>query len=296
MNFVNQYPLNKGRKMDKWNLIIDVENCTNCNLCVLACQDEHVDNDFPGYAAPMPKHGARWIEIMRKERGQAPMIDVGYMPVMCNHCDNAPCVEKAQDGAVKKRNDGIVIIDPVKSKGQKQLVDSCPYDRIWWNEELEIPQIWTFDAHLLDEGWKEPRAVSVCATEAIIAKKVSDAEMKKIAEEENLEVLDPKNGTKPRVYYKNLYRYNKCFVGGSVAVKKDGLEACLKGARVQLIQGSETISETLTDVFGDFKFDKLDENSGKYKIAISAGGYSSTSIDVELKESITLSDIYLTKT
>ena len=175
-------------------------------------------------------------------------------------------------------------------------MDSCPYDRIWWNEELEIPQIWTFDAHLLDEGWKEPRAVSVCATEAIIAKKVSDAEMKKIAEEENLEVLDPKNGTKPRVYYKNLYRYNKCFVGGSVAVKKDGLEDCLKGARVQLIQGSETISETLTDDIGDFKFDKLDENSGKYKIAISAGGYSSTSIDVELKESITLSDIYLTKT
>ena len=97
--------------MDKWNLIIDVENCINCNMCVLACQDEHVDNDFPNYAAPMPKHGARWIEIDRKERGQAPMIDVAYLPMLCNHCDNAPCIKAAENGAVTKRDDGIVIID-----------------------------------------------------------------------------------------------------------------------------------------------------------------------------------------
>ncbi|MEE2999823.1 MAG: 4Fe-4S dicluster domain-containing protein [Pseudomonadota bacterium] len=282
--------------MDKWNLIIDVENCTNCNMCVLACQDEHVDNDFPSYAAPMPKHGARWIEIMRKERGQASMIDVAYMPVMCNHCDNAPCVEAAKDGAVTKRDDGIVIIDPIKAKGQKHLVDSCPYDRIWWNEELQIPQTWIFDAHLLDDGWKEPRAASVCATGSIVAKKVSDSEMERIVEEDRLEVLEPEKGTKPRVYYKNLYRYNKCFIGGSVAVRNGGVEDCIKDANVQLIQGSDTISETSTDVFGDFKFDKLDENSGKYRITISADGYSSTSIDVELKESTTLDDIYLTKT
>ncbi len=282
--------------MDKWNLIIDVENCTNCNMCVLACQDEHVDNDFPSYAAPMPKHGARWIEIMRKERGQASMIDVAYMPVMCNHCDNAPCVEAAKDGAVTKRDDGIVIIDPIKAKGQKHLVDSCPYDRIWWNEELQIPQTWIFDAHLLDDGWKEPRAASVCATGSIVAKKVSDSEMERIVEEDRLEVLEPEKGTKPRVYYKNLYRYNKCFIGGSVAVRNGGVEDCIKDANVQLIQGSDTISETSTDVFGDFKFDKLDENSGKYTITISADGYSSTSIDVELKESTTLDDIYLTKT
>jgi len=293
---MNQYQQNKGKRMDKWNLIIDVENCTNCNMCVLACQDEHVDNDFPSYAAPMPKHGARWIEIMRKERGQASMIDVAYMPVMCNHCDNAPCVEAAKDGAVTKRDDGIVIIDPIKAKGQKHLVDSCPYDRIWWNEELQIPQTWIFDAHLLDDGWKEPRAASVCATGSIVAKKVSDSEMERIVEEDRLEVLEPEKGTKPRVYYKNLYRYNKCFIGGSVAVRNGGVEDCIKDANVQLIQGSDTISETSTDVFGDFKFDKLDENSGKYTITISADGYSSTSIDVELKESTTLDDIYLTKT
>ena len=43
--------------MKKWNLIVDVVKCTNCNLCTLANQDEHVGNEFEGYSAPMPKHG-----------------------------------------------------------------------------------------------------------------------------------------------------------------------------------------------------------------------------------------------
>jgi Fe-S-cluster-containing dehydrogenase component len=262
-------------------------------MCVLACQDEHVDNTFPGYAEEMPKHGARWIEIMRKERGQAPMIDVAYMPVMCQHCDDAPCVKEAENGAVSKRSDGIVIIDPVKSKGQKKLVDSCPYNAIWWNEELQIPQHWIFDAHLIDDGWKQPRAASVCATEAIVAIKVSDKEMAQIVEEQNLEVLHPEYKTKPRVYYKNLYRYNKCFIGGSVAIKKDGIIDCVKDATVKLTQRSETVNEVTTDVFGDFKFDQLDENSGNYTIEVSTEGLPAKSVNVELKDSITLEDIYL---
>ena len=46
--------------MKKWNLIIDVDNCTNCNMCTLASKDEHVGNAFPGYSAEMPKRGAEW--------------------------------------------------------------------------------------------------------------------------------------------------------------------------------------------------------------------------------------------
>ena len=102
--------------MQKWNMIIDVAECTNCNLCTLAAMDEYVGNEFPGYSAPMPKHGHRWIDILQKERGQVPMIDIAYVPTMCNHCDNAPCLSKGGD-AVKKRDDGIVIIDPEKAKG-----------------------------------------------------------------------------------------------------------------------------------------------------------------------------------
>mgnify|MGYP003301204165 CR=1 FL=1 len=114
--------------MKKWNLIVDVENCTNCNVCTLAVQDEHVGNSFPGYAEEMPKHGHRWIEIMRKERGAGSATDVAYLPTMCQHCDDAPCMKAAPD-AVSKRPDGIVIIDPVKAKGRKDLVVVVPMVR-----------------------------------------------------------------------------------------------------------------------------------------------------------------------
>ena len=159
--------------MSKWNMIVDVAGCTNCNLCTLSTMDEYVGNEFPGYSAPMPKHGHKWINILQNERGQVPMIDIAYMPTMCNHCDDAPCIKAGKNGAVSKREDGIVLIDPVKSKGQKQIVKACPYGSIYWNEELEIPQAWTFDAHLLDQGWKQPRCGQSCPTGAMRAIKVN---------------------------------------------------------------------------------------------------------------------------
>ncbi len=152
--------------MKKWNMIIDVAECTNCQLCALSAMDEYVGNAWPGVAAPMPRHGHQWIDIKQKERGQAPMIDIAYAPTMCNHCDNAPCPAKGGD-AGKKRADGIVIIDPDKAKGRKDLVESCPYGHIWWNEELQLPQIWPFDAHLLDQGWQQTRGQQACPTGAI---------------------------------------------------------------------------------------------------------------------------------
>ena len=97
--------------MKKWNLVIDVATCFSCNACAVACHDEYHGNSFPGYAAEMPKHGQRWIDIRQREKGKFPMVEVAYLPVTCNHCDDAPCMKAAKDGAITKRPDGIVIID-----------------------------------------------------------------------------------------------------------------------------------------------------------------------------------------
>jgi Fe-S-cluster-containing dehydrogenase component len=280
--------------MKKWNLIVDIEKCEDCNNCFLSCKDEHVDNDFPGYSLSQPKHGHRWINIMRKERGQYPLIDVAYLPVPCMHCDNAPCIKAAKDGAVYKRDDGIVIIDPVKAQGQKHLVDACPYGAIWWNEENTIPQKCTLCAHLLDEGWKEPRCVQACPTGAMRIVRAEDSEMRKIIESEGLEVLNPEYKTRPRVYYKNLYRFTRCFIAGSVAVNVNGKEECAEGARVTLLSAAnETIAEYMTDNYGDFKFDNLEENSGTFTLQIAYTGYTSKAIEVDLKESINAGTIVL---
>ena len=273
-------------------MVIDVAECTNCNLCTLAAMDEYVDNDWPGYAAPMPRHGHKWINILQKERGQAPMVDVAYVPTMCNHCDNAPCVTKGA-GAVKKRDDGIVLIDPVAAKGRKDLVDACPYGHIWWNEELKLPQAWPFDAHLLDQGWSQTRGHQSCPTGAMRAICVEDDEMAKVAREQGLEIMKPELGTKPRVYYKNLWRYATCFIGGSVSMEANGVVDCVEGASVRLLKNGAMTSEVATDNYGDFKFDRLNENSGDYLVEISATDRAKKKITVKLGTSINLGEIRL---
>jgi Fe-S-cluster-containing dehydrogenase component len=283
--------------MKKWNLVIDVAECINCQLCALAVMDEYVDNAWPGYSAPMPRHGHRWIDIKQKERGQvtgnSPMIDIGYLPTTCNHCDNAPCLKAGgADGAVKKRDDGIILIDPEKSKGRKDLVESCPYGAIWWNDELQIPQIWPFDAHLLDQGWTHTRGHQVCPTAAMRSIKVEDEEMAQMARDQGLEVLKPELGTKPRVYYKNLWRYSKAFIGGTVSAEANGVVDCVEGATVRLLKDGASIGEATTDNYGDFKFDKLDEGSGKYTVEISSNGRRK-SVDVELGASRNIGEIKL---
>lgn len=270
--------------MTKWNLIVDVAECTNCNMCVLACHDEYVDNEWPGYSAAMPKHGHRWIDIQKKERGEPPMVDVAYLPVMCQHCDEAPCLAAAKDGAVTKRPDGIVLIDPVKSKGQRQIVDACPYGAIFWNEERQIPQHWTFDAHLLDQGWKEPRAAQSCPTGAIKAIKADDATMDAKARAEGLQHLYPEHGTKPRVWYKNLYRFSDCFVGGSLAAEKNGVVDCIAGAKIILSRNGQVIGEAVSDGFGDFKIDRVPPHSGRYSVAIAAEGRPTKTLECEVKD------------
>jgi Fe-S-cluster-containing dehydrogenase component len=278
--------------MKKWNMIIDVAECTNCHLCTLATMDEYVGNEWPGVAAPMPRHGHHWINILQKERGQATMIDIAYVPTMCNHCDEAPCLTAGKGGAVRKRDDGIVIIDPVKAKGRKDLVEACPYGHIWWNEELQLPQAWPFDAHLLDQGWDKTRGAQSCPTGAMRAIKVEDEEMARIAREQELEVLRPELGTKPRVYYRNLWRYTKCFIGGSVSAEANGVVDCVEGAAVRLIKDGRVIAECRTDNYGDFKFDRLDENSGRYGVEVSAGGRTKT-LEAVLGASINLGEIRL---
>jgi len=272
----------------KWNMIVDIERCNNCRGCFLAVKDEHTGNDFPGYAAEQPPMGANWLDIERKERGSYPIVDAHFMPVMCNHCDDAPCMKAAKNGAIKKRDDGIVIIDPVKAKGQKEIVDACPYGAVSWNEDLQVPQIWIFDAHLLDNGWDKTRCEQQCPTDVFRSVKVEDAEMQRIAAEEGLEVLQPELGAKPRVYYKNMHFFSKCFVGGSVAGLINGVDECIEGAEVVLKKDGGEVARTTTDTFGEFKIDRLEPASGSYEVEV-RGSTGEVSATFELgKESVYL--------
>jgi Fe-S-cluster-containing hydrogenase component 2 len=186
------------------------------------------------------------------------MLDVTHVPKMCNHCDDAPCVAAARNGAAYKRSDGITIIDPVKAKGQRQIAEACPYGVVSWNEDAQIPQIWIFDAHLLDQGWSSPRIAQVCPTGAIEASKCDDGVFASRVAAENLTTLPVGVQTKPRVYYRNLSRVTDCFLGGNICAANESgqIENCV-GAKVELSIDGTYIGARVTDVFGDFKFDGL---------------------------------------
>lgn len=152
--------------------------------------------------------------------------------------------------------------------GRKDIVESCPYNVIFWNEELQLPQTWIFDAHLLDQGWKQPRCQQSCPTGVYSAVNVDDEEMKGLVEKHQLEVLQPELNTKPRVYYKNLHRFNKCFIGGTVVAEVNGVLDCVAGARVVLKRGGREMASMQSDTYGDFKFDKLEPGSGDYEVEV----------------------------
>lgn len=278
--------------MSKWCMIIDVATCHNCNNCFVTTKDEHVDNDHGDYAAAQPLHGHRWIDIHVKERGQAPMVEANYLPVMCNQCDHAPCVEAAgSSGAVYKREDGIVIISPTKAKGKKEIVASCPYGHIWWNEESELPQKWIFDAHLLDAGWDKPRCVQACPTGTLLSLKISDQELAEKIKNEGLEPLHPEYGTKPRIYYKNLHLINKLFVGGTVVATRGGIEDCIKGAKVTLLTGKPQPKTVETDTYGDFKVDRIKPDQTAISLRITHPEFEDKEIDMTIEDSTYLGPI-----
>jgi Fe-S-cluster-containing dehydrogenase component len=239
-----------------------------------------------------PWSGQRWMNIERKERGQYPIVQVAYLPVPCMHCDDAPCIKGSPAGSVYKRSDGLVIIDPQKAKGHPEIAETCPYGAIYWNEEAEVAQKCTGCAHLLDEGWTETRCSQVCPTGALALVMADDADMAKRAAAEGLEAYRPGFGTKPRVLYKNLYRWEKVFVSASVVFKDS--DECADGAKVTVSAGGPKVGEAVVNNYGEFVVDRLEPGS-EYDITIEAAGYKAYSDRARLDKSLNLGLILLEK-
>lgn len=249
--------------MRKWNLVIDAARCNSCNNCVIVTKDEYDGNEFEGYSKPSPGLGVNFLQLQRHERGTGHHIDVTHYPTTCNHCDNAPCINDTTRGAIYQRPDGIVIIDPVKATGRKDIVGACPYGQIFWNEALQLPQKWTFDAHLIDRG-DAPKCVQACPTGAIEALKVEDSVMAGLTAEQNLRVLRPELGARPRVHYRNLERVGSHYIAGTVI---SGGE-CAADLSVELWCQGKLVQQTTTDWLGDFKFDLLELKEGPFEVRI----------------------------
>lgn len=240
--------------------VIDQNRCNGCYGCQVACKDEHCGNEWLPYQKSQPDLGHFWMKLQETTHGQVPRVKLEYLPLMCQQCDECPVVEKYPEIA-KKREDGLVTIDPTVSEGMRDIVDLCPYGAIYWNEDLSIPQKCDGCAHLVDAG-EVPHCVELCATGAL---RFGDEE--DFAEEiACASQLNPEFGTKPRVYVLNA---PGLFIGGGVW--DSSIDEIVENAEVTLDCPDGSQLKTESDDFGDFWFRQLAE--GEYSLSIHAEGY-----------------------
>lgn len=268
--------------------VIDIGICNGCFACQIACKDEHVGNDWTPIAKPQPDTGQFWLKLNEYIRGTVPKVKMHYVPLMCQHCDDAPCMPACPiEGALYKREDGLVIIDTVKCTGCKACVDACPYDVIYFNESLNVAQKCTGCAHLLDGGeWKIPRCADSCPTEAL--RFGEESEFKdQIAK---AEILKPELKTKPRIYFLNV---PKKFIAGTVYDPIE--EEVIIGATCTLKEPkADKVTTVTSDAFGDFWFHGLTDDA--YNLTIEATGFAAKSFaKLDAEKDINLGDIPLAK-
>ena len=159
---------------NRWGILVDTNKCADgCNDCVTACETE---NGWGETSEPnsSPEQRAQWIRtvnIKNKSTGFARTL-----PMMCQHCETAPCVDVCPTGASFRRKDGIVLVDKHICIGCRYCMMACPYKaRSFIHEDLHDQQPWaprgkgtvescTLCVHRVDEGGT-PACVEACTAE-----------------------------------------------------------------------------------------------------------------------------------
>ena len=257
--------------------VVDLEKCNGCYACQVACKDEHCGNDWSPYSKPEPTTGQFWCHMTEHTHGQVPKVRVEYRPVFGAQCE---ALREYAPEALMPREDGLVVIDPEKAKGRKDIAEK--FEGVYWNEELQIPQGCTGCAHLVDEG-KLPHCVDACATDAL---RFGDEE--DFAEElaQAVDDFGPADGS--IVKYINPFRL---FLSGEVWDPEADL--IIEGAKVTLTDAEGKVLETETDGFGDFWFRHI--LPGTYKLEIAAEGFKGVERTVDLNDSLNIGDFPLAK-
>ncbi len=114
--------------MTRWGMVIDATRCVGCQACTVACKTEN-QSPFNAWYAP----------VIEWETGVYPDATLNYLPTLCNHCDDAPCVTACPSGAIKRRHDGIVIAEEEICIGSRACMVACPYGAINFYENDGAP-------------------------------------------------------------------------------------------------------------------------------------------------------------
>jgi len=102
--------------MPRWGMVLDLKRCVGCNACAVACMQE---NSLPS--------GMMWTKTVSEEIGIYPNVTRAYIPMLCNHCENAPCERVCPTKATYITDDGLIMVDENKCIGCGACYTACPY-------------------------------------------------------------------------------------------------------------------------------------------------------------------------
>lgn len=108
----------------RYGMVIDLHRCVGCSACDIACKTE---NNTP--------EGFHWSNHIIETSGKFPDVRYRYIPTLCNHCEDAPCVTNCPTTAMHKSEDGLTLHDPDLCIGCGACMVSCPYGVIYRNDE-----------------------------------------------------------------------------------------------------------------------------------------------------------------
>ncbi|MFO1053094.1 MAG: 4Fe-4S dicluster domain-containing protein [Planctomycetota bacterium] len=219
-----------AREGVEFGYALDISRCIGCRRCVYACVDENNQSRDPQL---------HWIRVleMDKERGidferanpyyeadQVPRDGHFYLPVACQHCENAPCVRSCPVGATWREEDGIVVIDYDWCIGCRCCMSACPYgarhinlaEPTIPNEQMNpnthylgnrprmrgVVEKCTWCIHRTRNG-RYPACVEVCPVGARKFGNLLDptSEVRDIIEHKRVFVLKAELNTRPRFFY-----------------------------------------------------------------------------------------------
>jgi Fe-S-cluster-containing dehydrogenase component len=225
-------------KKPQWAMVIDLDRCTGCEACVVACR---VENNIPTVGPEEAAKGRsmNWIRIERYFEGEYPDVKVKFMPVLCQHCEEAPCEPVCPVYATYHTDEGLNAQVYNRCVGTRYCANNCPYTvRFFnffdpkWDAPLEkalnpevsvrtrgvmekctfcIQRIRKGEEKAKDEGRDvrdgdvTPACVQTCQTKAMYFGNIADpeSEVSKLSKSNRASRLLEDLGTKPKVIYLN---------------------------------------------------------------------------------------------